>query len=60
MTYGDKRDYRKIDLHVYTGTMWQYAASTTWARTCNEAKEQWLKQHSNYALKDVRANYAKP
>jgi len=33
-SYGDKRDYRKIDLYGARGT---YLASTTWARDCREA-----------------------
>ena len=40
MTYGDKRDYRKIDIYF----MNVYAASTTWARTCKEATEAYAKK----------------
>ena len=39
-TYGQKRDYRKIDLYLsgeYICT--KYICSTTWARTLTEARE---------------------
>ena len=38
MTYGDKRDYPKIDLYVDS----TYVASTTWSRTCKEAVQRFL------------------
>ena len=55
MEYGDKRDYRKIDI------FWRgyYKASTTWARTCKEAKERFLLAHSNLAPSDVKCRFAK-
>lgn len=34
--YGDKRDYPKIELYR-NGVYWR---STTWAKTCKEAKEK--------------------
>lgn len=40
LEYGDKRDYRKIDIYVnnvYTGT-------TTWAKSLKIAKEEYIKQ----------------
>ena len=37
MKYGDKTNYRKIDLY-YGG---KYAASTTWSRTCKEAVDHY-------------------
>lgn len=36
MAYGDKRDYRKIDIYR-NGS---YCCSTTWSRTCREAIER--------------------
>lgn len=36
VNYGDKRDYPKIDVYV-NGV---YRGSTTWAKTCKEAKER--------------------
>ena len=39
-TYGQRRDYRKIDLYLsgeYICT--KYICSTTWARTLTEARE---------------------
>jgi len=48
LTYGGKRDYPKIDI-FHDG---QYAGTTTWARTCKEARKQWLKAHPDaYASK---------
>lgn len=37
MAYGDRRDFRKINIYV-NGV---YKASTTWARTCREAAERY-------------------
>lgn len=38
MKYGDKRDYPKIDVYVNG----QYECTTTWAKTCKEAKEKFI------------------
>ena len=38
MSYGDKRDYPKIDIYV-SG---EYTCTTTWARTLKEAKERYV------------------
>lgn len=40
-SYGDKRDYPKIELY-YDG---EYKGTTTWARTCREAKEKFIQAH---------------
>ncbi len=39
--YGEKRDYRKIDLYMFN----KYECSTTWAKTCKEAKEVFCKRN---------------
>ena len=44
LNYGDKRDYRKIDLS-YDGA---YICSTTWGRTCKEAKAVLLENDGHY------------
>ena len=44
LNYGDIRDYRKIDL-FYNGF---YIYSTTWAKTCKEAKAKLLENKGNY------------
>lgn len=44
MAYGDKRDFPKIDIFVDFGKGnggLRYLASTTWARTCKEARERY-------------------
>ncbi len=53
--YGDKRDYPKIDIY------WRgdYKASTTWAKTCREAKERFLMQHTNLVANEVRCYFDK-
>lgn len=38
MSYGNKRDYRKID--IYRDGV--YVCSTTWAKTCREAREHFV------------------
>ena len=38
MAYGDKRDYKKIDIYLKNkGGSSHYLASTTWSKTCKEA-----------------------
>ena len=58
--YGEKRDYRKVDIFRYRADgLWHYACSTTWARTCREAVEMFCISNgiSRYS---VRARFAKP
>lgn len=52
--YGEKRDYRKIDIY------WRklYKASTTWAESCKEAKEAFLIKHNNLNQNEVKAFFA--
>jgi hypothetical protein len=53
-TYGNKRDYRKIDL-IVAGA---YRCSTTWARTLKEAVEKFREANPDEALSTVYAVYA--
>lgn len=53
MAYGDKRDYRKIDIIVGG----QYRGSTTWAKSLKEAAEKWKEANPN-SLELPRAVYA--
>lgn len=58
MTYGDKRNYRKIDIYLKRpGGRRDYLASTTWARNCREARERYAMAHS-FAASDLVAHYA--
>lgn len=59
MTYGDKRDYRKIDLSVFNPSdgFWHYRCSTTWARTCREARER-LAETTGLAPERIRARFS--
>lgn len=60
MAYGDKRDYREIELYVHVGNgEWRYSATTTWARTCKEAKARFLAWHGNLREGDVKASFKK-
>lgn len=58
MTYGDKRDFRKIDIFIGAYGKWRYAASTTWARTCKEARERYANKHG-MCLGNIRANFSR-
>ena len=40
MKYGEKRDYRKIDIFLNG----EYQCSTTWARTLKEAKKRFIEE----------------
>ena len=62
MAYGDRREYPAIELFFLAGpnkkTDWRYSATTTWARTCKEAKERYLAWHGNLKPDQVRARKA--
>ena len=51
--YGDKRDYRKIDIFVYG----QYVCSTTWARTCREAIAKYMERNPGHEAASIKARY---
>ena len=58
MAYGDKRDYPAIELYVRTGKgLWSYSATTTWSRTCKEAKARFLAWHGNLRESEVKARF---
>jgi hypothetical protein len=53
MTYGDKRDYRKIDIyHDRHG----YVCSTTWAKTCREAIDRFIEARK--LTNEYKASYS--
>jgi hypothetical protein len=61
--YGDKRDYRKIDIfnRHYHGkkSYFAYAGSTTWSATCKEAKQRFYEsRYPNVGLADIRCRFA--
>lgn len=59
MAYGDKRDYRKIDIYR-KGTKVtppKYIASTTWSKTCREAIVK-AAEATGYAASDLKANFS--
>jgi len=59
--YGQRRDYAKIDIYLRRphphGPM--YVASTTWARSLKEAREQYALDKQHAAASDYRAVYAR-
>ena len=62
--YGDKRDYRKIDIfvaHTHQGERYfAYKCSTTWAKTCREAMARFIVANPlAYQSKDVRARFSR-
>ena len=56
--HGTYRDYPKIHIYVGTGSIWNYVASTTWARTCKEARAIYADK-KGLALGNVKALFAK-
>lgn len=54
MAYGDKRDYPKIDIY------WRglYRGTTTWAKTCKEAKQRFFDKHPNLLINEITARKA--
>ena len=64
MTYGNKRDYRKINIftaHVHQGKRYfAYRASTTWSATCKEAISRFVDANPLEVLNsDVKARFSK-
>jgi hypothetical protein len=55
LNYGDKRDHKKIDIFVDE----KYRSSTTWAKTCKEAKEKFLASNSQLKDSQVRCEISK-
>lgn len=58
MKYGERRDYKKINMFVKRGGIWYYGASTTWSPTCRDAKEKYAEAY-NVSVKDIKARFAK-
>ena len=61
--YGDKRDFKKINIftahHDGEQKYFAYAASTTWALTCKEAKQKFYEaKYPKIALADIKCNFA--
>lgn len=52
-TYGNKRDYAKIDI-IVDGV---YKCSTTWAKSPKQAIEKWREANPSF-VGQVRAHYA--
>lgn len=52
--YGEKRDYPKIDIYVKG----KYVCTTTWSRTCKEAKERYFVKY-HIPLADIKTRFAK-
>ena len=56
--YGTCRDYPKIHIYVGAYGVWNYVASTTWARTCKEARATYADE-KGLCLGNVKALFAK-
>lgn len=56
-----KTDYPKIDLFLCIDgiSQWGYVASTTWAKTCSEAKANYIKAHPHIKPDQVKASFSK-
>ena len=53
-------DNRKLDIYLLNRSrnVWQYECSTTWSRTCREAKAACLRRHDFLDAGQVRARFA--
>lgn len=53
-------DNRKIDIYLLNRThkCWQYECSTTWSKTCKEAKSSFLRRHDYLDAGQVKARFA--
>lgn len=50
MVYGDKRDYKKIDIFVDG----KYVCTTTWSKTCKDAVKHY---HKDFTGDKVTAHF---
>lgn len=56
--YRDKRDYPKIEIfEARRNGEWHYVATTTWARTLTEAKQEYCKAKGYDTTAGVRTQY---
>ena len=64
MTYGEKRDYPKIDIYAFDYVegkrhrLGHYLASTTWAKSCFEAVLHYCLKDPKYKVHDLYAYYS--
>ena len=58
LKYGDKRDYRKIDIFVknVNSGFFDYVCNTTWSKTLKQAKEIYCKK-TNTEEKNVSCKF---
>jgi hypothetical protein len=56
IVYGDKRDYRRIEIYVNG----EYKGTTTWSKTCKEAIDRYILQNVETDIErdKVRAYFA--
>jgi len=60
MQYGDKTNYKKIDIYLKNlKGFYQYECSTNWSKTCKEAKNRFLNKHNYLDASQVKANFSK-
>jgi hypothetical protein len=52
--YGDNRDNKKIEIFVNG----KYEATTTWAKTCQEAKQKYLEKNKDVDPSSVKCSFA--
>ncbi len=58
MAYGDKRDFRAIQIFGRTSKgEWHYICTSTWSRTCREAKAAFLEMYPKCDPASIRANF---
>ena len=52
--------YKKIDIYLRNlKGFWQYECSTTWSKTCKEAKHKFLLKENYLDISQVKALFAK-
>jgi hypothetical protein len=58
-SYGSKRDYPKIDIYLrHLNGQREYHMSTTWSRTCKEAKARFLLEHNYLDAGQVTCSFS--
>lgn len=53
MNYGDKRDYKPIEIY-HNGN---YVCTTTWSKTLKQAKEKFIESHGIVNSNDVKCYF---
>jgi len=53
-----KTNYKKIDIYLKQDSVFKYKCSTTWHKTCKNAKKMYLLTNENLKESDILVRFA--